>query len=162
MQICIWSSWCHWHSLSLASVKSRLISPFWYQLTQVVQDKRLLNGCCCSCFCVYLYGDMFLIKGYKMSKEWLIASFQCEHSWSATWNLKVHNITGNIFLIRLACFASRDWKWIRYIAFKNGNNWQFTCICWFCNYIIMSLLCYILSFFSAAYFVSSFIVLIVN
>ena len=32
VQTCIWSSWCHCHSLSLASVKSRLVLPFWYQL----------------------------------------------------------------------------------------------------------------------------------
>jgi len=30
--------------LSLASVKSRLILPFWYRLTQVVPEKGLLNG----------------------------------------------------------------------------------------------------------------------
>jgi len=40
------SSWCHCHSLSLASVKSRLFVPFWYQLTQVFPDKGPLNGCC--------------------------------------------------------------------------------------------------------------------
>ena len=34
------------HSLSLASVKSRLVLPFWYRLTQVVLDKGLLNGVC--------------------------------------------------------------------------------------------------------------------
>ena len=28
MQTCIWSSWCHCHSLSLASVKSRLVFTF--------------------------------------------------------------------------------------------------------------------------------------
>ena len=39
MQTCIWPSWCHCHSLSLASVKSRLVLPFWYRLTQVVLDK---------------------------------------------------------------------------------------------------------------------------
>jgi len=39
MQTCIWPSWCHCHSLSLASVKSRLVLPFWYQLTWVVPDK---------------------------------------------------------------------------------------------------------------------------
>jgi len=32
MQICIWSVQCHCHSLSLASVKSRLVLPFWYWL----------------------------------------------------------------------------------------------------------------------------------
>ena len=47
-QICIWPSWCHCHSLSLASVKSRLLLPFWYWLTWVVPDKGPLNGCVCS------------------------------------------------------------------------------------------------------------------
>ena len=28
MQTCIWPSWCHCHSLSLAPVKSRLVLPF--------------------------------------------------------------------------------------------------------------------------------------
>ena len=32
---------------SLASVKSRLVLPFWYRLTQVVPDKGQLNGCVC-------------------------------------------------------------------------------------------------------------------
>ena len=32
VQTCIWLSLCHCHSLSLASVKSRLVSPFWYRL----------------------------------------------------------------------------------------------------------------------------------
>ena len=42
-------SWCHCHSLSLASVKSRLILPFWYRPTQVVLEKGLLNGRVCVC-----------------------------------------------------------------------------------------------------------------
>jgi len=47
VQTCIWPSWCHCHSLSLASVKSRLVLPFWYQLTRVVPDKGPVNGCVC-------------------------------------------------------------------------------------------------------------------
>jgi len=39
VQTCIWSSWCHCHSLSPASVKSRLVLPFWYRLTWVVPEK---------------------------------------------------------------------------------------------------------------------------
>ena len=39
MQTCIWSSWCHCHSLSLASVKPR-------------SEKGLLNGCVCVCVCI--------------------------------------------------------------------------------------------------------------
>ena len=33
--------------LFLASVKSRLVLPFWYRLTRVVPDKEPLNGCAC-------------------------------------------------------------------------------------------------------------------
>ena len=39
MQTCIWPSSCHCHSLSLASVRSRLVLPFWYWLTRVVPEK---------------------------------------------------------------------------------------------------------------------------
>ena len=45
----MWPSWCHCHSLSLASVKSRLVLPFWYRLTWVVPEKGPLNGCVCVC-----------------------------------------------------------------------------------------------------------------
>jgi len=44
---CCWSGWCHCHSLSLASVKSRLVLPFWYRLTRVVPEIGPLNGCVC-------------------------------------------------------------------------------------------------------------------
>ena len=51
VQTCIQPSGCHCHSLSLASVKSRLVFPFWYRLTWVVPDKGPLNGCVCVCVC---------------------------------------------------------------------------------------------------------------
>ena len=37
----------HCHSLTLASVKSRLVLPFWYRLIRVVPDKWPLNMCVC-------------------------------------------------------------------------------------------------------------------
>ena len=43
MQTCIWPSWCHCYSLSLASVKSRLV----LLPTRVVPDKKPLNVCVC-------------------------------------------------------------------------------------------------------------------
>ena len=49
VQTCIWPSWCHCHSLSLASVKSRLFLPFLYRLIRVVMEKGLLNGCLYVC-----------------------------------------------------------------------------------------------------------------
>ena len=44
VQACIWFSWFHCHSLSVASVESRLVLPFWYRLTRLVPDKGPLNG----------------------------------------------------------------------------------------------------------------------
>ena len=53
VRTCIWPSWCHCHSVSLASVTSRLVLPFWYRLTWVVLEKGPLNGCMYVC----PYGD---------------------------------------------------------------------------------------------------------
>ena len=47
LQTCIRPSWCYCHSLSLASVKSRLVLPFWYRPTRVVPEKGSLGGCVC-------------------------------------------------------------------------------------------------------------------
>ena len=49
VKTCIWPSGFHCHSLSLASVKSRLVLPLWYRLTRVVLDKGPLNGCVSVC-----------------------------------------------------------------------------------------------------------------
>ena len=54
VQTCIWQSRCHCHSLSLASLKSRLVFPFWYRLTRVVLDKGPLNVCVCVCVMVLI------------------------------------------------------------------------------------------------------------
>jgi len=52
---CLWPTWCHCYSLSLAPVKSRLVLPFWYRLSRVVPDKGLLNVCVCVCVCVCVW-----------------------------------------------------------------------------------------------------------
>ena len=49
VQTCIWPSGCHCHSLSLASVKSKLVLPYWYRLTWVVPDRGPLNVCVSLC-----------------------------------------------------------------------------------------------------------------
>jgi len=48
-QTCIQPSWCHCHSVSLASVKYRLVVPFWYRITRAVLEKGLLNRYVCVC-----------------------------------------------------------------------------------------------------------------
>jgi len=43
--ICIWSSWCHCHPIISYSSKIQNGLPFLCRLTQVVLEKRPLNGC---------------------------------------------------------------------------------------------------------------------
>ena len=83
VQTCIWPSWCHCHSLSLASVKSRLVLPFWYPLTRVVPDKEPLNGCVCVCV------SLFSTTGHF--------HFTCIYSATTTQYYYCHLILSSIF-----------------------------------------------------------------
>ena len=56
VQTCVWPSWCHCHSPSLASLKSTLVLPFWYRLTLVVPEKGPLNVCVCVAVAVCVFG----------------------------------------------------------------------------------------------------------
>ena len=81
VQTCIWPSWCHYHSLSLAPVKFRLVLPFWYRLTQVVLEKRPLNGCSCSSsmwfFKMEFFSQIVSLQNYRIN--WLLL-VQLHHS----------------------------------------------------------------------------------
>ena len=79
MQTCIRPSLCHCHSLSLASVKSRLVLPFWYRLTRVVPEKWLLNGgvCVCVCACVRVRAYVCRAFSYQLTIDfWFMSYFQ--------------------------------------------------------------------------------------
>jgi len=66
MQTCIWPSWCHCHSVSLASVQSRLVLPFCYRLIQVVPDKGPWNGfVVCVCALSYVVSFTFWCVIFK-------------------------------------------------------------------------------------------------
>ena len=77
-------SWCHCHSLSLASVKSRLVLPFWYRLTWVVLEKGPLNVCVCS----HGEGKVAVTVGMW---EWrlcnLLGHWKVRNSPSICWNI---------------------------------------------------------------------------
>ena len=83
VQTCIWPSWCHCHSMSLGSVKSRLVLPFWYWLTQVVLDKGPLNRCVCV-VCLHC-----CINNYRLLHLSFIANTWIDKVLHPTW----HNIT---------------------------------------------------------------------
>ena len=78
VQTCTWPNWSHCHSLSLASVKSRLVLPFWYRLTWVVLEKGPLNGCVCavSSYCISIFSDVTIMsricnKLVKLFSTWI-------------------------------------------------------------------------------------------
>ena len=90
VQTCIWPSWCHCHSLSLAPVKSRLVLPFWCRLTQVVLEKRPLNGCSSSCSFKtttyrFICGSV-CAADFQTLRLWS----QRKTKWPSVWNLCVY------------------------------------------------------------------------
>ena len=70
VQTCIWPSWCQCYSLSLASVKSSLVLPRWYQPTRVVPDKGPLNGCVCVCVCACVRACVRVHRSAEMT-NWI-------------------------------------------------------------------------------------------
>jgi len=99
MQTCIWPSWCQCHSLSLASVKSRLVLPFWYRLTRVVLDKGV--WVCVMCFLTRANGELncHFPEGFHFILNVL-------HNWSHScllwwWKLQGHNVRNYMSIIFL-------------------------------------------------------------
>ena len=90
MQTCIRPSRCHCHSLSLASVKSRLVLPFWYWFTWVVPEKGPLNGCVC-------YGLLHVDHSYTVL-----------HSVACCAELAVERLTLNSYRLHLRSAQSRS------------------------------------------------------
>ena len=82
VQACIRPSWCHCHSLSLASVKSRLVLPFWYRLTRVVPEKGPLNGCVVMRLLLQRIGQRCSLSG-------CLCACACVHTYAAGWRLAV-------------------------------------------------------------------------
>ena len=82
VQTCIWPSWFHCHSLSLASVKSRLVLPFWYRPTRVVPEKGPLNECvllslcCLVIFLLIIFFAFSLCRHYVAIRYFVTISFQ--------------------------------------------------------------------------------------
>ena len=88
MQTCIWPSWCHWHSLSLTSVKSTLVLPFW--LTRIVLDKGLLNRCVCVYRLIYRHPEQ-----HNWKRTFLAVDTAC--MFPAQWGVKTRPAAGRGF-----------------------------------------------------------------
>jgi len=126
VQTCTWPSWCHCHSLSLASVKSRLVLPFWYRPTWVFLEKGLLNGCACvSIYFIFQVGYIFAcglsVIGW-ISVTWICAMCDVDRVWPrqrldlVTWTwprqLSVscwwvhHALIASCFILFTVCLAT--------------------------------------------------------
>ena len=70
VQTCIWPSWWHCHSLSLASVKSRLVLPFWYW-------KK--GRCVCVCVCwLYVRTCLNVVRSVpRCIQSWSVSVVVC-------------------------------------------------------------------------------------
>jgi len=64
--------------LSLASVKSRLVLPFWYRLTRVVLEKVPLNARVCVCVCVCVSGKPTPIVSLSSKRHMTVYSSHSE------------------------------------------------------------------------------------
>ena len=108
VQTCIRPSWCYCHSLSLASVKSTLVLPFWYRLTRVVTvwelipfavpwatrvvpDKGPLYVCVCVCMCACM-SVLFISNS-------TIHTVQQFTAWSVHGSDKVHVLCRELLMV---------------------------------------------------------------
>ena len=80
----------HCHSPSLASVKSRLVLPFWYRPTQVVPDKGPLNVCSSSSIAL-LMCQMLLLPNQTAPKVlFLKKNNNLHHHFTAIIQVNLH------------------------------------------------------------------------
>ena len=106
VQTCIWPSWFHCHSLSLASVKSRLVLPFWYRLTWVVPEKGVVKRLCvCVCYLLVPCGRLsWLMSAVEHTLKQHLATYRNQWRWTrmADWQLSCRSSSW--------CLVTRWWK----------------------------------------------------
>jgi len=90
VQTCIQSKWCHCHSMSLASVTSKLVLPFLYRLIWVVPEKGPLNECVC-------HGPSWLV----WSEEWC---WVCIHQMNWVNSQSLESIVDAVVILSLLVF----------------------------------------------------------
>ena len=116
VQTCIWPSWCHCHSLSLASVKSRLVLPFWYLGSP---GQRAVNGCVFHSRQKICKSLVFCVSGLNMNKFscYLCANFR---------SLRRKHVRGNSSkpkrFAQILCIMPSDHVKLSAITNKDANS----------------------------------------
>jgi len=80
--ICIWSSWCHCHPIISCCSKIQNGLPFWCRLTQVVLEKRPLNGCSSSSIlhCTTCHRSVCGTDWRLSTTDWVTVIFTYTHT----------------------------------------------------------------------------------
>jgi len=120
-QTCIRPSWCHCHSLSLDSVKSRSVLPFWYRLTRAVPEEGPLNGC------VYEWKQQSLVWADNTGNDSL------KTHGSSLWPLYLHSWLGAV-----------GFHWSKIINSPHALGWRtfmMTCLRWILGYMRLEIWC---------------------
>ena len=118
VQTCMWPSWCHCHSLSLASVKSRLVLPFWYRPTQIVPEKGPLNGC----VCVYL-----VIAMCCQLSSWTLNAINWIVVGQISWHCVRWSTAGLSFILTVHIWLQHNsavWVYLRQLILVNRSVWN--------------------------------------
>ena len=111
VQTCIWLSWCHCHSLSLASVKSRLVLPFLVLAQPGSPGQRSVKRVFClfSWLCNEI--DWFIVMVKVKCADIAVRILSCHGNSHAIWDPAVLPATRQRWHSRL--YPSRSWYSIK-------------------------------------------------
>ena len=109
--------------LSLASFKSRLVLPFWYQLAQVVLKKRPLNGCSTKNFNVTL-GPKFINISWSVAEIRQLNFFKSGDHLSS-WFIEIP------FLTVRANKTAIMHQFAKFREHRSNHCWDITFFLWF-------------------------------
>jgi len=103
---------------SLAWFKSRLVLPFWYQLTQVVLEKRPLNGCSSEQSSNNIQKFVPESKNYTLPGNTAKSRFVLQTAWRhiTAWkcNSNMALLTQSIAVYWHFCKSAPDlWRWLQ-------------------------------------------------
>ena len=140
VQTCIWPSWYHCHSLSLAPVKSRLVLSFWLWLTWVVPEKGPLNECVCV-FCTDVLSCVWSTGLFVYRPLILLCQFSnANTNWTNMFTVKYSDVIEcyvcfDMLIWHHDCRVMSLWKtfakrWLSEINMRNG------CICVDCCMLV--------------------------
>jgi len=118
VQICIWSNWCHFHSLSIASVKSRLVLVLAHPGNPGRSpESRKMNVCLCLVTVVGWHLSCVLPTDVCYILYRQLCTVEC--LWQTS--RKLSRLTLSVFWVRMVSSVVCIWSWCIF------NKWHVVC-----------------------------------